>query len=151
MGVWISRSIKLSFFASMGAINEAGCLLEQMVHVYHMGKLCSVQGVVILGLIIQNMISIPKFKNLPAKGYYVCKHKKFQNIVWANRVSHFKLICTSLSHLHPSTWEVEHNYYYFCIYLPWKHIQDMIWYQVTKWCNNSNIKWTSWSKKELSE
>ena len=84
-------------------IFEAGCLLEHMVRVYHMGKLCSVQGVVILGLIIQNMISIPKFKNLPAKGYYVCKHKKFQNIVWANRVSHFKLICTSLSHLHPST------------------------------------------------
>ena len=49
-----------------------------------MGKLCSVQGVVILGLIIQNMISIPKFKNLPARGYYVCKREKFQNIVWAN-------------------------------------------------------------------
>ena len=145
--MWISRSIKLSFFASMGAINEAGCLLEQMVHVYLMGKLCSVQGVVILGLIIQNRIS--KFKNLPAKGYNVCKHEKFQNTVWANRVSHFKLICTSLSHLHPSTWEVEHHIIIFILfYLQRKHIQDMIWYQVTKWCNNSNIKWTSWSKKE---
>ena len=66
--------------------------MEHMVRVYHMGKLCSVQGVLILGLIIQNRIS--KYKNLPAKGYYVCKHEKFQNVIWANRVSHFKLICS---------------------------------------------------------